>query len=333
MDLSVGGESWPTSASLLAAIVDGSEDAIVSKALDGTILTWNRAAERFFGHSREEIVGRSISVIIPADRVAEEREIIAKIRRGERFQKRETIRLHKNGDLIDLSVTVFPVRAEDGKVVGATKIARDITPVREADRQRLVARELNHRIKNLFALTTSLVSQSAREAETVDELETDLNARLVALARAHDLTLPDVDDVPSAVMSTSLLSLLEAILAPYRGGRASRVSIGGTDVPVGGQALISLALVLHELATNAIKYGSLSAREGHVDVDVSGEPDAVHIVWTERGGPKPNADPGPEGFGSGLERVCAKAIGATLQKSWGPEGLVVNFAFPLARIQ
>ena len=112
---------------LLAAIVQSSDDAIVSKTLEGIITSWNKGAERIFGYSAEEAVGRSITMIIPADRLHEERQLLAKFRRGEAVDHMETVRIRKDGELIDISLTVSPVRDRTGRIVGASKVARDIT--------------------------------------------------------------------------------------------------------------------------------------------------------------------------------------------------------------
>src|SRR5262249_26259723 len=116
----------------LAAIVDSSEDAIVSKTLDGTILSWNAGAERLFGYSQEEAVGQPITLVIPPDRLDEEREILAKLGRGERIEHFETVRVAKGGRLIDISLTISPVRDANGRVVGASKVARNVTEKRQA---------------------------------------------------------------------------------------------------------------------------------------------------------------------------------------------------------
>ena len=120
----------------LAAIVDSAEDAIISKRLDGTIQTWNRGAERIFGYTAAEAVGRHITLIIPSERHAEEAQILARIARGEVIEHFETVRQTKNGQLVDISLTVSPIKAADGTVVGASKIARDISERRRADRER-----------------------------------------------------------------------------------------------------------------------------------------------------------------------------------------------------
>ena len=118
----------------LAAIVASSDDAIVSKDLDGTIQSWNRGAELLFGYTAEEVIGRSIRIIIPHDRQSEEDDVLARIRRGESIQHFETIRLRKDGTLIPISLTVSPLRNEAGRVVGVSKIARDLSERRRAER-------------------------------------------------------------------------------------------------------------------------------------------------------------------------------------------------------
>src|SRR5690242_17890901 len=122
----------------LAAIVASSDDAIVSKDLNGIIMSWNRSAERIFGYSADEVIGRSITIIIPEDRLFEETEVLRKIRAGETVDHFETIRRRKDGSLIPISLTVSPIRAHDGTVVGASKVARDISERRAADRKSVV---------------------------------------------------------------------------------------------------------------------------------------------------------------------------------------------------
>ena len=131
-----------------AAIVESSDDAILSKDLNGVIMSWNRAANRLFGYTAEEAVGRSVTLIIPTDRLDEEPVILERIRRDERIEHYETIRQRKDGSLVDISLTVSPIKNEKGEVVGASKIARDITELKRArERQALLLREMDHRVR------------------------------------------------------------------------------------------------------------------------------------------------------------------------------------------
>ena len=123
-------------AALLAAIVESSSDAIVGKDLDSNVTSWNTGAERMFGYTASEIIGRSITQLIPPDRQDEEDKILARIRRGERVEHFETVRLRKDGRLIDVSVTVSPIRNSTGEIIGASKVARDITERKRVDEER-----------------------------------------------------------------------------------------------------------------------------------------------------------------------------------------------------
>ncbi len=121
--------------SLLASIVETSDDAIVSKNLDGVITSWNRGAERVFGYSAGEVVGQPITIVIPEDRQSEEREVLTRVGQGERIDHYETVRQRKDGSLIVVSLSVSPVKNAEGKIVGASKIARDITEQRRGQEQ------------------------------------------------------------------------------------------------------------------------------------------------------------------------------------------------------
>ena len=147
----------------LAAIVESSDDAIISKDLAGIITSWNDGAERLFGYTAEEIIGKSITLLIPDDRQGEEPDILARLRNGERVEHFETIRRRKDGSLVDLSLTISPIRDEHGGIVGASKIARDITDRKavESLRQTLVG-ELKHRLKNTLSTVLAIARQSFR---------------------------------------------------------------------------------------------------------------------------------------------------------------------------
>ena len=133
----------------LAAIVSSSDDAIVAKDLNGIITDWNGAAERLFGYTATEAIGQPVTMLIPPDRIDEEPEILSRIRQGDRIDHYETIRRRKDGTLIDISITVSPIHNFQGRVVGASKIARDFTERRKMQEQQdLLLREMNHRIKN-----------------------------------------------------------------------------------------------------------------------------------------------------------------------------------------
>ncbi len=317
----------------LAAIVECSEDAILSTNLQSIITSWNQGAERLFGYTAEEAVGKPVTMLIPIERHDEEPAILARIRRGERVEHFETIRQRKDGSIIDISLTVSPVRNQEGKIVGASKIARDITERRRAEEQQhLLIREMDHRIKNLFAVTSGMIAMSARSAKTPEELSSALRDRLMALAQAHALTLA----VPSnggrrSQQSTTLHALIETILSPYDGrtdADSARVMISGPDIPIAGSAVTSFALLLHEFATNAAKYGALSTSAGHIDIGCSEDDGQFALTWTERGGPRVDRYTDGEGFGSLLAHATVKSqFAGEISRDWKPDGLTIQLTF------
>lgn len=175
--LSITDELTPVA--LLAAIIDSSDDAIVSKSLDGIILSWNRAAERMFGYSATEAIGQSITLIIPSDRLAEEDYVLGQIRKGSKVDHFETIRQTKDGQLLDISLTVSPIKNERGEVVGASKIARDVTHRKrlELEREELLAREQSARVR----LTEAIGARDEFIAVAAHELRSPLHAMVISM--------------------------------------------------------------------------------------------------------------------------------------------------------
>lgn len=318
-------------AARLAAIVESSEDAILGKSLDGILTSWNAGAERLLGYTAEEIVGRPVMLLIPPDRVEEEARILEQIRSGVRVAPFETARMHKNGEPVEVSLSVSPVRDAAGRLVGASTIARDMSERRRAEaRQKLLIREMDHRIKNLFTLASGLVSVSARSASDPKALAMSLRRRLTALADAHSLTLPQGDGAQPP--STSLHALLQRVLAPYQHDAEASVQLSGDDVALNPGAVTALALLVYELATNAAKYGPLGRAGGRVNIRSERAKDVLTLAWTETGGP-PATPPTHEGFGSTLTRATIEhQLGGAFERVWSPTGLAVIMTLPLDRL-
>ncbi len=161
--------------------------------------------------------------------------------------------------------------------------------------------------------------------------------RLAALTRAHELTRPGLtDDKVEPGQATTLHALVHTIFAPYRTGESNGrkgVVLNGIDVPIGGNAVTNLALLLHELATNAAKYGALTTDAGHVQIDCSMDSGALLLVWTERGGPAIDGQPNGEGFGGMLSRrIVSNHFGGEMSREWTREGLVVRLSVPVDRL-
>lgn len=285
------------------------------------------------------MIGKSVTILIPPDRADEELFILGRIRRGERVHPYETVRRRKDGSLVDVSLSISPIKAADGSIVGAAKIARDITERKRAqEQQALLIREMRHRVKNLFAVTGSIVALSAHSARSPAELAMAVQARLAALARAHELTRPGlIDTEQQRAEGTTLHALVQTIFAPYLDTQCSsghkRTTISGPDVPIGGRAITNFALILHELATNAAKYGALSCSTGMVTIDCSVGSGELLIVWQESGGPPLAGQPKQEGFGTRLTReTVTTQFGGQVSYAWKPEGLTVHLSVSLQEL-
>ena len=298
-----------------ASIVESSDDAIVSKNLDGVITSWNKGAERIFGYPAPEAIGQPITIVIPQDRHDEERTILTRIRRGERIDHFETVRQRRDGSLIAVSLTVSPVKDGGGKIVGASKIARDITEQKRS--QELIAslaREAEHRSKNLLANVQAMVLLS--QAETPQDLKRAIEGRIRALANVHSLF------VETRWIGAELSSIAAQELAPYAQTGGARVRMDGPQVLLAPNVAQALAVSLHELATNAAKYGSLSTPNGRIALTWSHEPGGrLQVTWTETGGPLVQM-PTRRGFGRQIVDQLISQLDGKVQFNWRPDGLV-----------
>jgi PAS domain S-box-containing protein len=306
----------------LASIVEFSEDAIISKNIDGIITSWNKGAEQLFGYLAEEAIGKPVTILIPPDRQDEEGVIIERIRRGARVEHYETVRQRKDGSLIDVSLTISPIRGVEGKVVGASKIARDITDRKRSEAQiSVLARESEHRAKNLLANVKAMVQLS--HSDTPKGLKEAIGGRIEALANVHSLF------AQSRWTGAELGSLVEQELSPYSRDGEMRTWIDGPSVMLNSDVAQSIAVALHELATNAAKYGALSEEKGRVRVEWSRAADGrIALRWIEAGGPPVNP-PTRKGFGTHVIEAMIRAhAGGDVRLDWRAEGLRCEFTLP-----
>ena len=301
----------------LAAIVTSSSEAIISKTLAGTITSWNEAAERIFGYPAHEMAGASIRRIVPA-RQAEEDDILACIARGERVQSYETERLRKDGRTIAVSVTVSPILDEAGKIIGASKIAHDITERKRAEEQiKLLLNEVNHRAKNMLALVQAIARQTL--AANPNDFIDRFGERIRSLAASQDLL------VDSQWKGTDLRELVRSQMAHVSDLVDRRIMLKGPPLFITASAAQTIGMAVHELATNAGKYGALSNGDGCIRIEwgVSARAagDRFAMSWCEQGGP-PVAAPSRRGFGSTVIRDAAEMnLDAAVDFDFLPEGL------------
>ncbi len=307
--------------SWLAAIVQSSDDAIISKSLDGIITSWNRGAERIFGYTAEEAIGQPITFIVPQDRQDEERTILTRIRRGEHVDPFETVRQCKLGALISISMTVSPVKDASGVIVGASKIARDITEQKRVQEKiAMLAREAEHRSKNLLASVQAMVKLS--RSDTVEGLKQAIGGRIQALANVHSLF------AETRWIGAEVSTIAAQELAPYSGTNGRRLRMEGPQVLLEPNAAQSMAVALHELATNAAKYGALSLAEGRVDLRWTRTADGrLDLRWTEAGGPSVQT-PSRHGFGGRIIQQMIGQLKGEARFDWRPEGLVCEISLP-----
>jgi two-component sensor histidine kinase len=230
--------------------------------------------------------------------------------------------------LVDDQVRWISARGEgdDEGMVNKTMfgIFLNVTQRKQAEENHeLHAGEMSHRVKNLLHIASVLAEIASRSAATKEELVRDLTNRLIALGRAHDLVRPD----SGLENKTALLGdLLSVLLAPYddMGAFTGRIRVSVPKIAVGEEAVTTLALVIHELATNALKYGALSVATGMLDVSCTAQVDGVAVVWTERGGP-PVVAPAHGGLGSKMvRRGMTDQLGGSIEFDWSKDGLIVT---------
>jgi PAS domain S-box-containing protein len=305
-----------------ASIVESSDDAIVSKDLNGIIATWNAGAQRIFGYTAEQIIGKPVTILIPSDRQNEEPAILERIQRGERIEHYQTVRLHKNGSRIDVSLTVSPIKNTEGKIVGASKIARDITEHKKNEAQiAILGREAEHRAKNLLATVQATVRLS--NSDTADGLKHAIEGRIQALANVHSLF------VETRWLGAELHNLVTQELSPYCQDGETRVRVDGPILMLEPNMAQTIAVTVHELATNAVKYGALSGPNGKVHVEWSRTADgSIVFRWTESGG-QPVKSVTHRGFGTRvMERMIRDQLKGEMRFDWRAEGLACEITLP-----
>ncbi|TCZ65950.1 PAS domain-containing protein [Roseicella aquatilis] len=222
-----------------------------------------------------------------------------------------------------------------GRPTRFSGVVMDITERKQAEEAKeLLARELSHRIKNIFTVVGGIVSLSTMGlGAEVRNFAGVLRRRLNALAAAHEYVRPHSADSRPAAIETTLHGLLGQLLAPYAEVGSDHVRLLGDDAPIGVKAATSLALILHELATNAAKYGALTGPEGRLTITGLRRDDRLVLAWQERGGPPVAGPPERRGFGTVLaERGAITQLGGSIAHDWAPEGLTLTLDVPLERL-
>ena len=304
-------------------------DGVVSTDHTGRIILFNRAAEDIFGYASDEVLGGPIGAPIPTRFHDQHRKDVslfcssnAPLRRS-MGQGREVLGRRKDGEELAIEATLSRQMIGGQHIV--TVVIRDVSARKTAERQRqLVASEVAHRLRNTMTVVNAIVTLTARRAASVTELKAALLGRFAAISRTNDAL------VHGSSTDVSFRLLLESELAPYRDDD-SKITLTGPDIGLDGQGAVALALVLHELATNAAKYGALSTSAGRLSVDWNVPVDApplLDVIWQERNGPLV-APPTRRGFGSELIARSLGPHGGTAISSYAASGVGCGIRLPL----
>ena len=311
----------------LGAVLKTALDCVVVMRLDGTVAGWNDVAERTFGWSFADAFGRRMSELIIPQRYrdAHERGLTHYLATGEgpvMDRHIEIDALHRDGH--ELPVELSITRTEQFGEPVFLGFLRDITERREAARrQELLIGELNHRVKNLLGVVSGIAHQTVRSSATLAEFGPSFTGRLSSLARAHEVLTAGAWD------RSSLRALVDSLVGDYSRGDNPPVGIAGDEVMLPPRHLLSISMVLHELLTNALKYGALASPDGRIAIVWSAGADGVRLDWTEIGlaGVTP---PTRRGFGSRMIAMSvAHELKGTTESEWHSHGLTFRLAFPM----
>jgi two-component system CheB/CheR fusion protein len=307
----------------LAAIIKSSDDAIIGTDLDGTVTSWNGGAERIFGYTAEEIIGKPFFILVPSVHKKEEETTLRRIQRGQHVGHYQTTRRRNDGSLIDIALTVSPIRNARGEVIGASKIASDITEQKRNEAQIIrLAHEAEHRTKNILATVLATVRLS--KSDSSDGLKRLIEGRINALSKVNGLF------VQSRWEGADLRTVATQELAPYCGETEARVRIDGPFIMLETNMAQAIAMSLHELATNAAKYGSLLAADGGVNLSWSRTADGrLSLHWTEAGGPTVTP-PTHRGFGTRIIESLIGQFKGEVRFDWRDQGLACKIDLLLA---
>jgi PAS domain S-box-containing protein len=308
------------------AVVETAADGIITINAQGVIESVNTEAERLFGYASEELIGEDVKILMPAPDAERHGQYLAQyLRTGEAKiigVGREVTGRRKDGSTFPLFLSIGKFSLDGERYF--TGIVRDITERKRAeDRQRLLAAEVDHRAKNLLATIQAMVLMTKRDAVSVADFAGTLVGRLHALGRAHDLLARD------KWTGASVHEVIRNEFQAYAGADGARLSIVGEDARLSARSAQTLSLALHELTTNAAKYGALSVPEGRVEIRSTVNGQELQLTWTETGGPEVRP-PATQGFGSVIvERSIAHELGGDAELHFEPSGLRCNMRIPL----
>ena len=322
----------------LSAIVKSFQDGIISHDLGGIITSWNGGAEHLYGYTEAEAIGQPMTLLMDGSFAEQWPMALAQLRQGLVIARFDGVRRTKDGRMLDVAISVSQICDEDLRVIGASEVARDIGDRKAAERKTgLLLRELDHRVKNILAIVLAVVVQTLRSNLQPASFAVEIEGRIKAIAQAHSLLTEagEGEMSLSAIFATELSPFRHALPDPDRSTSSSgtNIDIAGADVSLTPKAGLALAMAVHELASNAAKYGALSVAAGRIDVrwDVA-QPKGAPILtlsWTESGGP-PVQVPTRRGFGTTLiEMTLAYQFESEVRREFAPGGVSCVFVISL----
>ena len=317
----------------MAAIVNSSRDAILGTSLDEQITSWNSGAERIFGLTAEQVVGQPLSMLLPPEPSEEASKFFVSRERPLRPTEFDMTWVRPDGQSVPLAISYSPVCDHDGTVFAGMLIARDVTErVRGARHTEMMMAELNHRVKNTLATVQAIAHQTIANAADLPAFSDSFLSRLLALSQTHNLLARD------AWLGAPLLGIINNELAPYRQDsdacvNDARVRLQGNELNLAPKQALALSMAIHELATNAGKYGSLSVPGGQVAVTwatrMKDHRPWLLLQWTETGGPLVEP-PTRRGFGSRLiDEGIPYELDGEVSLAFPPSGVTCTIDVPL----
>ena len=296
---------------------------------DNPLIYVNRAFVELTGYERDEVVGRNCRFLQGPGTDPEHISALLEALEAQEVRVVELLNYRKDGSTFWNSLHVGPVYNDTGELTHFYGSQWDVTDL-VRDRERIamqddVAEELRHRTRNLFGVMGSIARLSGRGETDVGVVIGKIEARIRALGHAHEASI----DAAGRSGTADLHDLVSTILRPYRTDRKRRVVISGEMVEVPRESVTPLGLMLHELATNALKHGAFSAAEGTVTIEWRHEDDALRLTWMEEGGPSVGEPSASTGTGSRIMDGVLRTIGAELSYEWPPGGLSATLRMPL----
>lgn len=318
---------------LQRAMLDATPDCIKVVATDGKLLTMNKAGCLALGVPEDSGFGMPWLSLLPAEVHSLGQEALSDAVQGQnaRFPGKS---LSTDG-IRHWDNLLIPVVDASGRVLSILCVSRDVTLQTQLktdleaaiDRANLLSREMQHRIKNLFSVVSGLISISEREAADGNGTEKAtiiLREKLGALARASDAAFSSPDGEDHDLRYLNINALVTSVLQPY----GDRFRVVGQPLSISQNNMTTLALVLHEMATNAVKYGALNVDGGNVTIEWKANGEGLSLTWAELGGPPISATPQHQGFGSRMVDRIVQSAGGRVSRSWPTQGLIAQLQLP-----